>query len=174
MSLAQRIRHIHPGLVLAGLDFIGLCIASYLAVVEVGGGTPVCGPLHGCETVASSPYSRINGIPVAVFGVMLSLFLMTAALAWWRTGATWLLAAHYVGSLVGVLFETYFTYLELFVIDAVCVWCLTYFITLLLRFLLSAWVWFHRPRGTDAGDTDNGQVITAAGQAAPQGLTADD
>jgi uncharacterized membrane protein len=152
MTVVQRIRHIHPGLVLAGLDLIGLLIASYLAVVEIGGGTPVCGPLHGCETVASSPYSRINGIPVAVFGVFLSLFLMTAALAWWRTGATWLLASHYVGSLIGVIFETYFTYLELFVIDAICVWCATYFVTLLLRFILSAIVWFRRPKGrpTDA------------------------
>jgi uncharacterized membrane protein len=76
---------------------------------------------------------------------------MTAAVAWWRTGATWLLAAHYFGSLVGVIFETYFTYLELFVIDAICIWCATYFVTLLLRFVLSAWVWFHRPKGTAAG-----------------------
>jgi uncharacterized membrane protein len=153
MTLAQRIRHIHPGLVLAGLDFIGLLIAGYLATVELQGNLPVCGPLHGCETVASSPYSRIGGIPVAVFGVFLSLFLMTAALAWWRTGATWLLASHYVGSLVGVIFETYFTYLELFVIDAICVWCAAYFVTLLVRFILSAIVWFRRPKGhpTDAG-----------------------
>jgi uncharacterized membrane protein len=173
MTLTQRIRHIHPGLVLAGLDFLGLCIASYLAVVEVGGGTPVCGPLHGCETVASSPYSRINGIPVAVFGVMLSLFLMTAALAWWRTGATWLLAAHYVGSLVGVIFETYFTYLELFVIDAVCIWCAAYFVTLLLRFIISAYVWFHRPKGTAA---DGPGPSTLSGGASPtaQRVPADD
>jgi uncharacterized membrane protein len=150
MTLSRRIRHIHPGLILAGLDFIGLCIATYLATVELGGGTPVCGPLHGCETVASSEYSRINGVPVAVFGVMLSLFLMTAALAWWRTGATWLLAAHYFGSLVGVVFETYFTYLELFVIDAICIWCATYFVTLIVRFVLSAIVWFRRPKGTGA------------------------
>lgn len=152
MSLARRIFHIHPGLILAALDFVGLLIAGYLATVEVGGGTPVCGPLRGCETVASSPYSRVNGIPVAVFGVFLSLFLMTAALAWWRTGATWLLAAHYIGSLVGVLFETYFTYLELFVIEAVCVWCASYFVTLLLRFILSAIVWFRRPRERPTGD----------------------
>lgn len=174
MTVAQRIRHIHPGLVLAGLDFVGLCIASYLAVVAVGGGTPVCGPLHGCETVASSPYSRINGIPVGVFGVILSLFLMTAALAWWRTGSTWLLAAHYVGSLVGVIFETYFTYLELFVINAICVWCATYFVTLLVRFILSAYVWFHRPRGTTAGGPDEGPVIATAGSTAAQRVPADD
>ena len=174
MTLTQRIRHIHPGLVLAGLDFIGLCIASYFAVVELGGGTPVCGPLHGCETVASSEYSRINGIPVAVFGVMLSLFLMSAALAWWKTGAVWLLALHYVGSLVGVLFETYFTYLELFVIDAICIWCLTYFITLLIRFALSAYVWFTRPKGMDAGGSDVGHIETGVARVAPETIPADD
>ena len=159
MTIGQRIRHIHPGLILAGLDFLGLCIAMYLAVVEVGGGTPVCGPLHGCETVASSPYSRINGIPVAVFGVFLSLFLMTAALAWWRTGYTWLLASHYIGSLIGVVFETYFTYLELFVIDAICIWCATYFVTLIVRFILSAIVWFRRPKGHPT-DLDGGGYAT--------------
>ena len=52
---------VHPGLILAVLDVIGLAIASYLAVVEVGGGVPVCGPLKGCETVAQSEYSRIGG-----------------------------------------------------------------------------------------------------------------
>jgi uncharacterized membrane protein len=164
MTLGQRIRHIHPALVLASLDFLGLCIASYLAVVEVGGGTPVCGPLHGCETVASSEYSRINGIPVAVFGVILSLFLMTAALAWWRTGYTWLLAAHYIGSLVGVIFETYFTYLELFVIDAICIWCATYFVTLIVRFILSAIVWFRRPKGVDEGGADVGRFEVGAAE----------
>jgi uncharacterized membrane protein len=174
MTLTQRIRHIHPGLILASLDFLGLCIASYLAIVEVGGGTPVCGPLHGCETVASSPYSRIFGVPVAVFGVMLSLFLMTAALAWWRTGYTWLLAAHYVGSLVGVIFETYFTYLELFVIDAICIWCATYFVTLLVRFALSAWVWFTRPKSLDEGGADVGHIETGVGRSAAEATTADD
>ena len=174
MTLTQRIRHIHPGIILAGLDFVGLCIASYLAVTELAGGTPVCGPLHGCETVASSPYSRINGIPVAVFGVMLSLFLMTAALAWWKTGYTWLLAAHYVGSLVGVIFETYFTYLELFVIDAICIWCATYFVTLLVRFILSAYVWFHRSKGTDAGGSDVGHLETGVGRASAEAISAED
>lgn len=165
MTVGQRIRNIHPALILASLDFLGLCIASYLAIVEVGGGTPVCGPLHGCETVASSPYSRVFGIPVAVFGVFLSLFLMSAALAWWRTGYTWLLAAHYVGSLIGVVFETYFTYLELFVIDAICIWCATYFVTLIVRFILSAIVWFRRPKG---------HPVDPGGGYATEGVGADD
>jgi uncharacterized membrane protein len=136
----------HPAALLAGLDLVGLSIASYLSIVELSGGLPSCGPLHGCEEVAQSQYARIGGVPVAVGGVVLSLTLLILALAWWRTEAPALLAAHYGLSLAGLLFEGYFTYLELFVIHAVCVWCATYGISLLARFLVALWVWMHRER----------------------------
>ncbi len=144
MSLAKARRGIHPGLVLAGLDVTGLLIAGYLSFVELRGALPYCGPLKGCEDVALSEYSRIGGVPVAVFGVLLSITLLVLALAWWRTNDLRLLALHYGLSLAGVLFEIYFTYLELFVIGAVCVWCATYGITLVARFLVALWVWVHR------------------------------
>jgi uncharacterized membrane protein len=134
----------HPALVLATLDAIGLAIALYLSVVELGGGVPSCGPLHGCETVAQSPYARIGGVPVAVFGVALSATLLALAVAWWRTDDLRLLAGHYALSLLGVVFEVYFTYVEVFVIGAVCVWCATYGVTLVARFLVALWVWRHR------------------------------
>jgi uncharacterized membrane protein len=146
LSVARRRPRIHPALVLAILDLIGLSIASYLSFVELRGDLPQCGPLHGCEQVALSPYSRIGGVPVAVFGVALSLVLLTLAIAWWRTGATRLLAAHYALSLVGVTFEGYFTYLELFVIGAVCVWCAAYGLTLVARFIVALWAWQTRDR----------------------------
>jgi uncharacterized membrane protein len=128
---------VHPGLLLAVLDVVGLSIAAYLATVELGGGVPVCGPLHGCEEVARSEYSRIAGVPVAVYGVGLSLVLLTLAIAWWRTDRYGLLLAHYGLSLAGVLFEGYFLYLELFVIGAVCVWCTSYGLSLVLRFVVA-------------------------------------
>jgi uncharacterized membrane protein len=137
---------VHPALILAALDLAGLLIALYLSTVELRGELPNCGPLHGCEQVALSEYSRIGGVPVAVFGVFLSLILLALALAWWRTEDRRLLAAHYGLSLVGVIFELYFTYLELFVIGAVCVWCATYGLTLLARFLVALRVWQLRDR----------------------------
>jgi uncharacterized membrane protein len=140
---------IHPGLILAALDLAGLVIASYLSWVELHGTLPYCGPLHGCEQVALSEYSRIAGVPVAVFGVCLSTVLLTLALAWWRTDDRRLLAAHYGLSLVGVIFELYFTYLELFVIGAVCVWCATYGLTLVARFLIALRIWQRRDRGPE-------------------------
>ena len=56
------------------LDFLGLLIAGYLSFVELRNELPACGIIKGCETVAASEYSRINGIPVAVFGVILRSF----------------------------------------------------------------------------------------------------
>jgi uncharacterized membrane protein len=142
----RRLRNTHPALVLAVLDLVGLGIASYLSSVELRGELPNCGPLHGCEQVALSSYSRIGGVPVAVFGVGLSLALLSLAIAWWRTNDGRLLAAHYGLSLLGVVFELYFTYLELFVIGAICVWCASYGISLVARFLVALWAWVHRAR----------------------------
>ena len=137
----QPILGLHPGLILAVLDVIGLAIALYLSTVELQGSVPYCGPIHGCEDVARSSYSRIGGVPVAVFGVGLSLILLTLAIAWWRTNLYALLLAHYGLSLAGVLFEVYFLYLQVFVIGAVCIWCTSYGLSLILRFVIALVVW---------------------------------
>jgi uncharacterized membrane protein len=140
-SRVQPILGIHPGLILAVLDVIGLGIALYLSAVELQGGVPVCGPIKGCEEVARSEYSRIAGIPVAVFGVGLSLILLSLAIAWWKTDLYILLLAHYGLSLAGVIFEAYFIYLQVFVIGAVCIWCASYGLSLIARFVIALIVW---------------------------------
>jgi len=141
-----RLRTIHPGSILVVLDVLGLLIAGYLSVVELGGGVPSCGPLHGCETVATSEYARIGGIPVAVFGVALSLILLTLALAWIRTDNPLLLDVHCGLSLIGVIFEVYFLTLQVFVIRAVCVWCTLYGLTLIARFVVALVIWIRQGR----------------------------
>jgi uncharacterized membrane protein len=143
-AVVGRFRRIHPGFILATLDLVGLAIAGYLSAVELRGDLPSCGPLQGCEQVALSEYSRIGGIPVAVFGVVLSISLFLLAIAWIRSGRVELLAAHYGLSLLGVVFEVYFTYLEIFVIGAVCVWCASYGISLVARFAVALFVWRRR------------------------------
>ena len=147
---ARPILGIHPGLILAALDVAGLLIASYLSVVELSGGVPSCGPLKGCEDVALSEYSRIGGVPVAVYGVVLSLVLLTCAIAWWRTDLYGLLLAHYGLSLAGVLFEVYFLYLQVNVIRAVCVWCTAYGLSLILRFVIAFVIWIRQPPPNEA------------------------
>jgi uncharacterized membrane protein len=140
-SSVRPILGVHPGLILAVLDVVGLLIALYLSVVELQGGVPVCGPIKGCEEVARSEYSRIGGIPVAVFGVGLSLLLLTLAIAWWKTDLYALLLAHYGLSLAGVIFEVYFLYIQVFVLGAVCIWCTSYGVSLVARFVIALIVW---------------------------------
>jgi uncharacterized membrane protein len=143
---ARPLLGMHPAIILAVLDFIGLLIAGYLTIVELPGGVPVCGPLKGCEEVAKSEFSRIGGIPVAVFGVLLSITLLALALAWWKTDIYGLLLAHYSLSLLGVLFDGYFLFLQVFVLEALCIWCLSYELSLLLRFLVAFIVWYRQPK----------------------------
>jgi uncharacterized membrane protein len=145
-STASRLRSIHPGWILIVLDLIGLGIAGYLSVVELGGGVPYCGALHGCETVAASEYAWIGPLPVAVYGVFLSVILLTLAIAWVRTDKPALLDVHYGLSLIGVIFEIYFIALQIFVIHAVCIWCTLYGLSLILRFAVAMTIWLRRGR----------------------------
>lgn len=143
---ARPLLGIHPAIILAVLDVIGLLVAGYLSVVELSGLSPTCGVLHGCEEVAKSQYNNFAGIPVAVFGVVLSVALLSLALAWWKTDIYGLLLGHYALSLVGVIFDGWFLYLQVFVIQAVCIWCLTYEVSLLLRFLIALIVYYRQPK----------------------------
>ena len=147
---ARTLFGLHPGLILAALDTIGLIVAGYLSVVELSGGVPTCGIVEGCEQVARSQYNNFLGVPVAVFGVLLSIALLVLALAWWRTDIYGLLLAHYALSLVGVIFDGYFLFLQVFVIKAVCIWCLAYEISLFVRFAIAAGVYYRQPKPDDA------------------------
>ena len=146
---ARPLLGIHPAVVLAVLDVVGLLVAGYLSVVELSGGVPTCGIISGCEEVAKSQYNNFLGVPVAVFGVLLSIVLLGLALAWWKTDIYGLLLGHYALSLVGVIFDGWFLYLQVFVIQAVCIWCVTYEVSLLLRFLIALLVYVRQPRPHD-------------------------
>jgi uncharacterized membrane protein len=147
-SLWRRLRSIHPGLVLATLDLIGLGIASYLSIQDLQNKPLICikGGVFDCNAVAQSAYSRpFAGIPVAVYGVFLSITLFVLAIAWWRTNNYKLLLLHYGLSLVGVAFEGWFQFAQIFLIGKICIWCESYGISLVLRFVVALWVYLHTP-----------------------------
>jgi uncharacterized membrane protein len=102
------------------LALAGIAVATYIAIAESGGGAPKClAGGTGCETVAGSRYSHLAGINVAVIGIAgYALLLATAVLPGdaGRFGG-------FLTALVGFGFSAYLTYLELFVIDAICQWC---------------------------------------------------
>ena len=123
------------GATIVTLALVGIVIAGYLAATKLTGGVPVCGPLRGCETVNTSSYSEILGIPVALFGLLYSGVILGAGVVWWRAGDPRALYVAYGLGLLGLLAVVYLTYLELFVIGAICVWCVGYAVT-----VIGAWV----------------------------------
>ena len=123
------------GPVLVALAAIGLAISAYLTWTKVSGVPPICGPGGGCETVENSSYSSIFGIPVALLGMGYSATVLVAVLAWWRGGRREGILVAYGLGLVGTLVEVYLVYLELFVIHAICIWCVAYGATVVLGWL---------------------------------------
>jgi uncharacterized membrane protein len=97
----------------------GLVVAGYLTWVHFDDGALVCVAGGGCETVQESKYAEIAGIPVAALGVV--AYAIVLGLVAWDTPGGRLGAA--MLALVGLLFSAYLLALQLFVIDAVCVWC---------------------------------------------------
>ena len=104
----------------AGLAVVGIGVATYIAIADAGGGAPAClAGGHGCATVADSRYSHLAGINVAGLGIAGYVVLLVAALARGDLARF----AGFAAALVGFGFSAYLTYLELFVIDAICQWC---------------------------------------------------
>ncbi len=110
------------------LAVIGLGVALYLTYVETQNVAAVCGPAGDCNTVQASPYARLFGIlPVGLLGALGYVAILAAWAVWRFTDGelSRLAPVALLGmSLFGVLFSIYLTYLELFVILAVCIWCL--------------------------------------------------
>jgi uncharacterized membrane protein len=123
------------------LALVGLGVASYLAYVEITHVAAVCGPVGECNVVQTSDYALFLGLPVAVWGV---LFYVTVLALWAGhryLGERWAglsLLALLGLTLFGVVFSTYLTCLELFVIRAICSWCLSSAVITTALMLLAA------------------------------------
>ncbi len=123
------------------LAMAGLGVAGYLAYVETQAVPAVCGPVGDCNAVQSSAYARLFGVlPIGVLGALGYLSIL-AAWAWGRRGteepAVCAPLSVFAMALLGVLFSLYLTYLEPFVIRAVCAWCLTSAVIITLLMLVS-------------------------------------
>src|SRR4029077_5955148 len=62
------------------LASFGIGVATYIAIADSGGGSPVCiAGSHGCATVAKSSYSPLAGVNIGIFGIVVYALLLASA-----------------------------------------------------------------------------------------------
>jgi uncharacterized membrane protein len=117
------------------LAAVGVGVATYIAIADSGGGAPACiGGSGGCQTVADSSYSHLLGVNIAIFGVVSYLLLLAAS---WGRGDFARMGGFAV-ALGGFGYSVYLTYLEIWVIEAICQWCVASAILMTLLLAVTA------------------------------------
>lgn len=106
------------------LATLGVAVSLYLLTVHWNWWQAVCLGVGDCESVNLSRFSELLGIPVALLGALAYLAMIAAAVLMARKMyvdnariALFFIAA------IGVAFSAYLTYVELFILRAVCPWC---------------------------------------------------
>jgi uncharacterized membrane protein len=118
----------------------GVFVALYLTLYKLGYiGTLACA-VGSCETVQTSKWATFLGFPVGGWGV--GYYLTILALALVGLTGRYADSRTFSGVLLGLtgfglLFSLWLTYLELFVIHAICQWCVISALLATILFVLS-------------------------------------
>jgi len=119
---------------------VGLVDSAYLIWIKIANDKAYCLPgLGDCWTVNTSRYSQVFGIPISVFGVIGYLIILLVFL--YKNRNVFLQNNHvtllFGMTLAGFLYSVYLTYLELFIINAICPFCVLSATAMTVLFVLS-------------------------------------
>lgn len=131
-------------MIVATLSLAGIFVALYLLLYKLGMIGNLSCSVGSCETVNSSKWATFLGLPVAGWGV--AWYVAMFALALVSTGSRFLESLVVSTVLLGVaatglVFTLYLTYLELFVINAICQWCVVSAIIVTVIFFVTVADW---------------------------------
>lgn len=118
---------------------VGFVDSIYLTWVKLAQRPVFCGAYGGCDTVNSSPYAVIGGIPIAILGAgayltILMLLYLEKRDSFWRDNGPLMIFGI---SLAGVLYSAYLTYIEIAVLRAICPYCVLSAIAILLLLIFA-------------------------------------
>ena len=125
--------------VMIALVIIGLAVSVYMTIYKISGNDGMCLGSGDCSTVNASRFSEVNGIPVAVFGIvgyaaiLIVLFYENKNEFFKKNGT--LLA--FGMSLTGFLFTLWLVYVELVLLKAICPFCVTSQVSMTLIFIIA-------------------------------------
>ena len=113
-------------------------LTAYLTVTHYTDPTALACPDTGiinCTAVTTSSWSVILGVPVALLGLLWALGMTALSTPWaWRSSRRWLDSARLALSGAGSAMVLYLVYVELFRVDAICLWCTGVHLTAVVLF----------------------------------------
>ncbi len=138
---------------IAVMSLVGFFICLYLAAHFYGlTGPLVCG-VGDCGTVQASPYAKVGGIPLSVFGLVGYVLLLGTSFMGIQPGrrdSQFVSVSLLAVAAFGVSVSGYLTYLEAAVIHAWCQWCVISAVVMTLIFLAT----FPEIARLQAGDSE--------------------
>jgi uncharacterized membrane protein len=109
------------------LSLLAVGLTAYLTITHYTDPAALACPDTGiinCTLVTTSSWSVIVGVPVALLGLIWSVAMVAINSPWaFRSTRAWLAQARVVGVSIGVAMVLYLVYVELFRVDAICLWC---------------------------------------------------
>jgi uncharacterized membrane protein len=126
-------------LVIPLLAVAGMVVAGYLTYSHIICADLICFAGGGCNIVNRSPYAEIGvaGFHISIAMLGLGGYIIIFPLSLLRDRWTLARLGVFFCALFGFLYSAYLTYLELFVIHAICEWCVTSAVIMTCIFLLS-------------------------------------
>lgn len=118
------------------LTLLGLAVASYVTYVHYAGIKPACTSGESCTKVQTSRYAEIEGVPVALVGLIGYVVILLTLLAPDGENTRFALAGLTVG---GFAFSAYLTYREIFSIHAICEECASSAVIMTIMMCLAVW-----------------------------------
>ncbi len=130
-------------LIIIFLILFGFGVALYLTSLHYTGRSALCGAsktFSSCDMVLQSKYSEIFNIPVALFGVVFYVTLLVIFLEIVKRGEKFFINIMFILEIFGFLFSILLTYTQIFLIGALCPYCLTSAIVTTTLFFLSLYI----------------------------------
>jgi uncharacterized membrane protein len=119
---------------------LGLIVSLYLLSVHWGWWQIICLDIGDCEVVNMSMYAELFGIPVSLLGAFTYLaLLVTGMLIWRHINEELASLVQFFLAAIGVVFSVYLTYVEIFILRAICPWCVLSALLITLIASLSIW-----------------------------------
>jgi uncharacterized membrane protein len=124
------------------LVVIGIIVSSYLSYSHLSNTSVVCveGSEFDCGLVQSSVYSKLFGVPIAYLGLL--TYLMLGALLLLEDRSE-LIAEYGTIMIFGItlfafLYSIWLVYVQVFILQALCQWCLTHEVVMTILFVVSS------------------------------------